>query len=74
MLAVGIVDIDAAAAPAGIPDQAVCIDHCAIKATDAGVAQQDFGRAAWHPGLRVERYAVQRILGGIGEIADGAID
>src|SRR5215471_2731410 len=73
MLTLRTVDVDAAAAPAGIPDQAVAADHCAVKAADAAVVQKDLRRAARQPGMGLERDAVQHILGRVGEIADRAV-
>src|SRR6187399_3095779 len=70
MLALRAVDIDAATAPARIPDQPVGIDYRAVDAAAAPAGDQCDRLAARQAGRLIEIDPEQRILPGIREIAD----
>ena len=73
MFALRAVDIDASAAPARIPDQAIGIDHRAVDAAAVPSADQRRGRAARQTRRRIEIDAEEHVFVRIGEVADSSI-
>src|SRR5688572_16450932 len=73
MLALRTVNVNAAAAPARIPDFSVDVDNRAIEPAGAAVLQQYLGFAERQAARRIDRNAVQDVCSRVGKIAERAV-